>query len=218
MPLQRRTFLASCGVALSGTLAGCVGAVTGDEPVEFAATEATVSTAALQDAGYEKRTIDDFVVAREVETAGITREVEVTNWRAEYERSLPLGPLGEPPAAVVVALSTPQVDVLGRSFNPVAEMSSDDLVEEVQGRYEAVQNAERVDTATLSILDADVAVTRYEAEAKLLPLDATIDVYLHVSEPIDHGDDFVVCVGAYPQLIPGEGGTVNDLFRAVTHE
>lgn len=74
--------------------------MTGSGPVEFEASTSAVSQAALDETGYDLAGVEEVVIEREFEAAGQTREVVVTNYQAEYEKRLDLGPLGEVKGAV----------------------------------------------------------------------------------------------------------------------
>ena len=103
---RRRALAAGGAVALAG-LAGCTAydVATGDEPAEFAAGTATVADATLSESGYELNDVTDETITREVEVAGRTREVRVTNTVAEYDKAVEL--FGERyQAAVFAAVAT----------------------------------------------------------------------------------------------------------------
>lgn len=219
METTRRRLLAGTSAACLAGFAGCAGLdagfITGEEPAEFGATPATVEEATIDDTGYELHRIEETVVTREFEAAGETREVEVTSATAEYDRAVEL--LGERrQAAVFTVLSTPQVNVLGRTFNPVADMERDDLAELVQERYEAVENVEHESGYVTEMLGEDVDVSRYGADGRIAGTDVTIDLALHVSDAVDSGDDFVVGFGAYPEIVD-DGDAVRRLLAGVEH-
>ncbi|MFC5277452.1 DUF6517 family protein [Halorubrum rubrum] len=213
---RRRAIAAGGSLGIAG-LAGCTALdfVTGGDPVEFTAEAATVSDAALEETGYESQGVTDDEITREFEAAGQTREVEVTNRIAEYDRGVDF--LGQRyRAAVFAALSTPQVEVLGRTFNPVAEMSTDELATMLQNRYEGISDVERASEYTTDVVGTETTVVEYEAESELADGGATVEMTLHVTEPTEVGDDFVVCLGAYPQVI-SDGDNVRRLLNGVEH-
>lgn len=120
---RRRALAAVGGVALGG-LAGCTALdVATGGPAEFAAGTATVSDETLAETGYERNEVTDQTVSREFEVGGQTREVRVTNTVAEYDKAVEL--FGERyRAAVFAAVATPQVEVLGQAFNPIADFGA----------------------------------------------------------------------------------------------
>jgi len=207
--IDRRRVLAAAAAAVGGGLAGCLG----DEPVEFAAEPVGVAPAARESTGYGRAGVEEQKLRREVEAAGRSREVVVTNYRTEYDKAVDLGPAGGRRAALFTVLSTPQVELLGREFNPVAELSTEELVERVQEGYDGLGNVEHDDDAEVRILGQSAVRSRFTAEAEFDGV--AVDVVLHVTEAVEAGDDLVVTVGVYPRLLAGEGEHVVALMRGV---
>lgn len=209
----RRTFLATACAGITAGVSGCLDALTGSGPVEFEASPSRVSQSALAETDYEFATLDDVVIEREYEAAGQTREVVVTNYQAEYEKTIDMGPLGEQQAAVFTSLTTPQVNVLGREFNPVAEMSTKELAEMVQEQYEGVENMEHQEDTQVSINGESTTQSKFLADATLAG--GTVDLFLHVSEAVEMAGDLVVTVGGYPEITAGEEENILRLMQAV---
>ncbi|RQG98582.1 hypothetical protein EA472_17425 [Natrarchaeobius oligotrophus] len=195
----------------------------GDEPMEFEADPASIPQSALDETGYDEHAIEDVWIERTFEAGGQTQDVVVTNWQAEYDKTIDLGKLGVPiderlRAAVCTALTTPKVSVLDRTFNPVGEMTSEELAEMVQDRYEGMENLERVDEDVVSITGESTTVGEFEAEADLVGEGVSIDLTLHIAEAVESGDDLVVGVGGYPtELRSGERPNIVSLFEAIEH-
>ncbi|WP_121744328.1 DUF6517 family protein [Natronorubrum halophilum] len=217
MTVTRRRFLAAGATVGGGMIAGCT-----DLSEELASRPAIVSRAALEDTGYGEHTVEEFPVERSISRFGLERSIEVTNWYAEYDRSISLDMFGltRVQAAIVSVLTTPQVSFLGRTFNPVGEYSTDELVELIQNRYDELEDVQYVDDRPVSILGTETALSRYAARARLAAVDATVDVFVELSEPVAHGDDFVICVAVYPQVrgFETESGAVRTLLESVEHE
>ncbi|WP_254521661.1 DUF6517 family protein [Natrinema caseinilyticum] len=217
MTVTRRQLLAAGATAGTATVAGCTGFLRDS----LSSTAATVPGAALEDTGYSEHTVDEVVIERTVGRFGIDRSVEVRNWYAEYDRSIALDALGltRVQAAVVAAFTTPQVSFLGKTFNPVGNYSTDDLVELIQDRYDRLEDVQYVDEEPISILGTETALVRYEARARLLSAETTLDVYLQLSEPVAHENDFVIGVAAYPQVrgIETESDAVRSLLESLEH-
>ncbi|MFC6719416.1 DUF6517 family protein [Natrialbaceae archaeon GCM10025810] len=229
MIVSRRQFLAAGATAGAGALAGCSGFLED----ELSSSVAGVSASALAETGYGERTVEEVVVSRTVGRFGFEHTVEVTNWYAEYDRAITLDALGDLGSAIggpggssrlrasiVSVLTTPQISFLGRTFNPVGEYSTDDLVALIQDRYDELEDVRRVDETTLSFLGEEARVVRYEARARLVDVGTSIDVYLQVSKPVEHGDDLVICVAVYPQALgyEVESDAVRTLLENVEHE
>lgn len=213
--MHRRTFLAGTAAALGVSTAGC-GFILGEEALAFEAEVARVPESTAEGAGYQFQGVADQTIERTFEVADQSRDVRVTNRMAEYEKAVDLGPLGELRAAIFTALSTPKVSVLGRTFNPVADMSTADLAERIQSQFEDIGSLERDGESTVTILGAETTLTRFTGRTRLAA-GQEIDIYLHVSEPVDHQDDFVIAVGGYPQRLSGEESNILELTERIDH-
>lgn len=213
--LTRRRLLAGVGTAAATAVAGCSG-ITG--PVRFGADAATVSDAARSATGYDPYRTTAPVVTRTYGAFGVEKRVSVTNSVAEYDRAIDLGllGLGRHRAAVFAVLSTPQVELFGKTFNPVADMTPADLAMELQQRYESVRNLRRDGTFTASVLGSETAVTRFAGEATLGETGGAVDAFVYVGEPVVDGDDFVVPLAVHPRSLD-DGDEVRRLLRGIRH-
>lgn len=222
---SRRGFLGAVTATVATTvLAGCLDSIPfiGDAPITFAADPVSVPGSTLDETGYEHQGTDDFVVTETFEAAGQQQEVEVTNWMAEYDRSMDLGALdaftGRVRAGLFVALSTPRVRVLGRTFNPVGDMSAAELATMVQDHYEGIGDLEQVDSVEATVAGQSTTVVEFETTAELAEVNTTVDLTLHVAEAVAVGDDFVVVIGGYPTgFSQSERMRIFDLAAAVEH-
>lgn len=155
-------------------------------------------------------------MTREVSAAGQTREVEVTNHLAEYSRSVSVAPLGEGELARFIVLSTPAVEVLGRTFNPVGDMSNRELAEEVQSQYEGLGNLRPAGERTVSVLGTDATVSTFTGDAELGETGQTVELTLHVTRVRD-GGDFIVAIAVHPALLDGEAERVDTMLGGIRH-
>ncbi|RQG91080.1 DUF6517 family protein [Natrarchaeobius chitinivorans] len=218
MTITRRAFLATGAAAGTATLAGCM------DPLRetLSSSPATVSADARSEAGYDEHVVDEMVVDHPVGAFGLERTIEVVNWYAEYDRAISLEGLGltRLQAAVFTVLSTPQVSVLGRTHNPIGEYSTDELVELIQERYDRLAVEEAVDEQAVTVLGTETPVTQYRGQARLVEIGRRLDVTLHVSEPVAHGEDFVLCVAVSPRLfdVDVESSSVRTLLEGIEHE
>lgn len=217
MKMNRRAFLASTGVLAGTSIAGC-SQLTGDEPLVFEATPASVPSSVLEGTGYEENEIRDIEVDRTFEAGGQKREVVVTNWVAEYEKKVDMevGPQDDQRGGVFTALSTPQIEIVGREFNPIADMSNEELADRVQDQYDGVENIEADKEESITVLGETTTRTRFTAEAQLGETD--VDVYLHLSNPVESNEQFVVGVGGHPQLLSEEGDNIVTMIEEIQHE
>jgi hypothetical protein len=211
--VYRRRLLTGIGSAISIAAAGCLGVLTGEEAAKFSASPIGVAATTLDDTGYEGPEITDVVIEREFEVMGQTREVHVTNYLAEYEKAIDMGPLGEQRCAMFSALPTPKAEALVRQFTPVADTSNRELAEMIQDNYEGIDDLTHESDDTITILDQETTHSRFTAKAEF---DGTnVDIYLHVSEAVEADDDLAITVGGYPQLLQRERDNIVRLMESV---
>lgn len=191
--MKRRTLLSGLGVAGLTSLSGCLGLV---GLARHEASPAGVNASVRNDTGYEQTAIDEFTVEREVGVSIATETVVITNYMTEHEKAVDMGPLGEQRGAVFIVLTTPQVNALGSQFNPVEDMSTDELVELVASNYDDIGSVSFVEETSVTVFDQSTTQSRYTAEASFQG--QPVDVALHVSEAIETEDDLLVTVGVYP--------------------
>ena len=208
---MRRTTATAVALAVLMATAGC-GALTGD--LSFSASAATVGDDTLDDTGYEEVNTSEQTVTQEFSVAGQSRNVTVTNHIAMYERSVDVPVVGSQRAAVFGAFTSPEVSVLGESFNPIADYGNRELVALAQQQYSGLTVGEIVGTRTVSTLGDSANVTKFDGEAAIAG--STIDVSVHVTK-VKHDSDFVVGVAVYPQSLDGEQETVDDLLAGLDH-
>ncbi|WP_306054406.1 DUF6517 family protein [Natronococcus wangiae] len=218
MTFTRRYILATGAAVGTGLGAGC----TRLAEDRLSSTPAVVDDEALAETGYGEYAVDELVIERTVGRFGLKRTLEVRNWYAEYDRAIPLDAIGltRLQAAVVAVLSTPRVSAFGRSFNPVGEYTTDELVELIQDRYDELEVVERVGETSVPILGTETTVAWYDARARLVEVGSTLDVAVQVSEAVEHGDDFVLCVAVYPRVggLETESDAVRTLMAGIEHE
>lgn len=191
---------------------GCIGALSG--PITVSANEVSVSESALDETGYEHNRTEKMTISRTFSAAGQSKDAEVTNWISEYHQSVGIPGVAEQPVAAFVVFSSPKVDVLGKSFNPIDDYSDRELAETFTERMDSVENVREVDSRSESMLGTSTEVTEFEATVTTA-LGITFDATLHVTK-VEHDGDFVVAVGAHPQQLDGEND-INRLLRGIEH-
>lgn len=209
---RRECLAAVAGVGATGAVSGCLGFLE-DGNATFAASPSRVRQGTLDGTGYEFDELEEVVIEREFSAGGENRSVVVTNLLSKHRRSVPLGSLDERDAAVFTSMTTPQVDVLSREFNPVGDMDTGELAGMVQNQYGTVGNLRPQGETDVTINGQATTQTRYTADAVFEG--APVELLVHVSEAVELGDDFVVTVGSYPALLTGEAETVLALMEAV---
>jgi hypothetical protein len=224
--VSRREALAAFGTAALGSTAGCLDGVPflGGDALEFEAAPCTIPQSVLESTGYRETDRRDMTVERTFEAAGQSQDVVVTNRLVEYDKGLDVGAVnvpasGEYRAAVLTTLTTPQVDVLGRTFNPVAEMESAELAGLVQDSYQGIDNLQQTGERTAPVAGESTTVGTFEAEADLVDAGVTVELTLHVGEAVEAGDDLIVAVGGYPTLLADEERQpVFTMFEAIEYQ
>ncbi|MDS0259813.1 DUF6517 family protein [Haloarcula sp. S1CR25-12] len=210
---MNRQYAALLAVACAIPLAGC-GFITGSEPLAFSASPATASDEAVSETGYEQRAQRTQNVTRNFTVADQTRQVEVTNQLAKYERDISLGPLGSQRAGVFVAVASPEVEVAGQAFNPIEDLSERELLAQSNSQYSAISVGSQVGSENVTTLGQSTAVKKFEGTATLAG--TPVDVYVHATK-FRHEGDFVVAVGIYPQQTDGEAANVLTLIGSLEH-
>ncbi|WP_436931895.1 DUF6517 family protein [Halosimplex halobium] len=212
--MHTRQAFATLAVLVLTVTAGC-GFITGGSALAFSASPATASDAALSETGYEERAVTNTTVTRNFSAAGQTRQVEVTNRQARYERAVDLGPLGSQRAAVFVTFASPEVEVATRTFNPISDMSTREVLRQFESRYEGLSVGESVDNRSVRALGSQRTLEQFEGTATLGG--SEVDVYVHAAK-FKHEGDYVVAVGIYPQRLDGEAENIVALTEGLEHD
>lgn len=212
--MRTRRHLAVAALALLVLSSGCIGVLTGSEALTFEADAATTDESVASDAGYENNGTKSQTVEREFTVAGQTRTVEAVNKVTTYEKTVEIPLVGSADLGVFSVISSPAVEIAGKTFNPIGDYSNDRLVRFIAGSYGGLDDVERVSERRLSVLGTETAVTKYSATATFQ--EQEIDVFVHVTK-IRDGDDFVVAIGVYPQELSDEESNVVSMLRAVEH-
>lgn len=213
--MRRRAYLAGVGAVGLTASAGCVTAALEDyleEATTFSASPATVSDEASDDAGYTHQETTSQEESREF--AGET--VEVTNYVAEYTRTIDVPGLEELEAGVFSVITSPKVVVADRQFNPLADMDNEEIVDRIQDQYENLSIDGVTGKRAVEGLDQSVSVETYEGTATFVT-GVDVDVLLDVAQP-DHRNDHVVIVGVYPADIPEERDRIDTLIGGLEHD
>lgn len=216
----RRSFLASGAAGALVATAGCLDFILGDD-LSFSASPASVSDAALTSTGYEKNQTRQQSLEKEFSVGGESRTVGITNHYAEYDRSIDLSGLGigSQRAATFTAATTPQVEVLGETFNPIDDMSWEEILGRAQGRYGGIEDLEQVATFDTTLLGKETTVRRFHGSAELGGTGQNVDIELQVPDVVKSNGDFAFAVGGYPQqLADGERDNYETLLAGVQHE
>lgn len=209
--MRRREVLAGVGGIAAFGGAGCLGVVGLDE---HEATPAGVEASVRRETGYEQTNVEELVVERTFEIGGVSQQIRVTNYLTEHEKGIDLGPLGSIRAASFVLLTSPQISIAGQELNPIADMSSEELIGMLESDFEGISNAEHVADETVSLLGQETTESLFEAEVTVEG--ATFDVNIHLTESVETASDHLITIGVYPvQIQRTEEGNIDALRSGI---
>lgn len=212
--MHRRSFLLATTAVASAGFAGCTGLLD-DDPLVFESAPATIPASVLSEAGYEQTSAEELRVEHPVEVAGQRETLIVTAWQIQHEKHLdvPLG--GSPEIASFTILTSPQIAVLGREFNPIANLSTEDLANQLQDQYDEIQHVELDQETPITVLGTESERARFTANTQLGG--ARIELYLHLLNPVDNENDHILAAGVHPRRLPDEESNVIAMMEAIDH-
>jgi hypothetical protein len=212
--MKRRALLAgTAGIAAVG-VSGCLGVVGLDE---HEASPAGVDPAVREETGYEQVDVEEIVVERSFEIAGITEEITVRNYLTEHEKGIDLGPIGTVQAGAFMVLTSPQISIAGRELNPIADMSSEELVGMIEADYDAISDVEHVSDEETTVLERETIESLFEGEASFNG--ATVDINVHITESVETTNDHLVTIGVYPKPVQRiEADNIDALQNGIVEE
>jgi hypothetical protein len=199
MDLQRRTLLSVAGASVAAS-AGCLGILSGT--TRFEAQKAFTDESVASSESYQRQEPVELSGERTFSVAGREKTVQVVNWVTEYYKTVDLPVLGDQRAAVFATVSTPQVNVLGESFNPVGDASERDIGRRFQSQYSGLGVGDTLAQQDVSTLGTTASTSKFEGQATLNG--EQVDVYIFITESIEHEGDHVIALGVYPQEIDEE--------------
>lgn len=212
--MNRRQYGSLLAVACVVALAGC-GFLAGNEALSFSASPATASDQAVSETGYEEQSISEQNITRNFTVADQTRQIEVSNQLARYERQIELGVFGSQRAGVFVTYTSPEVEVAGEAFNPIEDLSERDLLNRSNSQYSGIEVGDRVGSENVSTLGTSTSVEKFEGTASISG--SEVDVYIHATK-FAHEGDFVIAVGIYPRQLDGEQAKIFTLVESLEHD
>ncbi|WP_267639664.1 DUF6517 family protein [Haloarchaeobius amylolyticus] len=211
MKLTRRTLLGSASAGIAAT-AGCLGILSGTS--EFTADQVAVDSQVASETNYVKQEPKEQTIEKTFSAAGQEKTVKVVNWITQYYKTLDLPIASDQKAGVFALISSPKVEVLGQSFNPLKDWDTRKLAAQLQSQYEGFSVGQEVDQFAVQILGSAKTVSKFEGTATLGGSD--VDVYILLSGAVGHESDFVVPMAVYPRQID-EQANVRKLMRNLVH-
>jgi hypothetical protein len=214
--MNRRHYLAGAATVGVASVAGCLDVLLGED-LTFEASPAQIPDATLAETGYERVRTDSRTLEQTLEAGGESRDVTVTNRHAEYGKQASVGgiDLGDAHPARLMLLTTPEVEVLGQSFNPIAHLSTRQLIA-LQGGYDNVDDLQDTSNGQVTLAGETTTWNTFETAAQMAG--QSIDVLVHVTDAVSLGSDLVVTIGAHPAQLAGEAETLRTLVEAVEPE
>ncbi len=196
--MRRREIILGAGAATITALAGCLGTVGLDE---HEATPAGVAPDVREATGYEQTNVEELLIEETVDV-GVSETVTVRNYLTEHQKEIDFGPIGSVQAAAFTVLTSPQISIAGREFNPISEMPAEELVELIEADFEGINNVEHAEDGTVTVLDQRTDESVFEADAEL-EAGLSVDVNIHISESVETAVDHLVAIGVYPREAQG---------------
>lgn len=210
---SRRTVLALGLVALVATT-GCIGFITGSEELSFDSEPVAVSDSATGETGYEQLDRGAETVNRTFSVAGQERTVTATNHYAVYGRTVDRPLFGDQAVGQFTAYATPQVEIAGRTLNPVGNLNNRELALRLQQQYTTISNVKLESERTVTVLGNETTVSKFRADSTMQS-GQEVEVFMHVTK-VKHEGDYVIVVAVHPTQID-EQGRVNTMLRGVEH-
>lgn len=198
-------------------LAGCGGP--GDrtpQPLEDAASPATVEAGALTATDYQEAHVESERVTRTgtIDVSGdvdlrVNYRANVTARRADYRHR------DADPPAVFAVYSVPLVspDSVDVTIDPLGDRSPGEVAAGSQTPYSGFENLEHVENASATLLGIDTTLRKYEGTAS--EDGATVDVAVYIAT-VEHDGDVVRAVAVQPRA-DDDRDPVTTLLDGVQH-
>jgi len=214
--MKRRSLLAGTAAVGVIALSGCLHSAA-DSLASLESTPAGVDQSVVDTTDYQLVGIEKIVTDKEIGAAGVSDTIVLTSHLTQYEKSVGVGGITEQPTALFSVLATPKIELAGRAFNPVDEMSSQVLADMIADNYDSIDDLEHETDETVTILGQSVNKALFTADAGFAGLSVTLNI--HVTEAAERGDDLLVAIGVYPRLLQSrESATVRELTEAISDE
>ncbi|MGA9400353.1 DUF6517 family protein [Haladaptatus sp.] len=210
---MNRKLVAGALLAVLVLSSGCLGFLLGDT-YSVSASKATVGDDTLSQTGYDQAKVKKVGIKRTFKAAGQSRDVKVTNWVAQYHKSIGIEGVGEQTVATFTVVSSPSVSVGKKSFNPLAKFDNRDLVEKFVAGYANVRDVKTVGSKNVTLLGKETKVTEFTGTAKTHGV--SIDVTIQATK-VKHDGDWIVVLAVYPKKLD-ESDDVSQLISGVQHD
>jgi hypothetical protein len=206
---------AGIGVVLVLLLAsaGCVGFLTGSEPLGFAANATEVDDATLEETDYRLAHSASPNSTQNVTVGGQTRQVVVSSELRRYNRTVALAEGIEGDFARVTVFTSPAATVAGTSVNPIGSLSDERLVRRFVGASSGLANVEFRSNRSVEFLGESRTVSEYAATRSMGGVRTNATIHLAT---VEHDGDFVTVVAVHPEAVE-ERSRVDALLAGLRH-
>ncbi len=209
---MNRKLVAGALLAVLMLSSGCLGFLLGDT-LSVSASKATVGDKALSGTGYDQANVKKVEIKRTFKAAGQSRDVKVTNWVAQYHKSIGIAGIADGTVATFNVVSSPSVSVGKKSFNPLAKYNNKQLVEKFVAGYANVHDIKTVGSKQVTMLGKKTKVSTFTGTAT--SHGASIDVTIQATK-VKHDGDWIVVLAVYPKKLD-ESDDVSQLISGVQH-
>ncbi|QLH77585.1 hypothetical protein HZS55_09875 [Halosimplex rubrum] len=212
---MRRSRDAGIGIALVLLLAtaGCIGFLTGSEPLGFAANATAVDDATLEETDYRLAHSASPNSTQNITVAGQTRQVVVSSELRRYNRTVTLAEGIEGDFARTTVFTSPAATVGGTSVNPIGSLSDERLVRRFVGTSSGLSNVEFRSNRSVEFLGDSRTVSEYAATRSMGGVQTNATVHLAT---VEHDGDFVTVVAVHPEAVD-ERSRVDALLAGLRH-
>lgn len=215
---SRRSLLAAGATGTLALTAGCLDFALGNGPLEFSGDRVAPSDGALEETEYTEESVEERSIEKSAEVGlSIEREFKAGIWQSTYVKDVSiLG--GEREAALFTTLSIPAVEVAGRSFNPLEDLSNGELVERLLGEVDSeagqIEGIEHEESFGLDVLgdgrDVDTFIGQSTYDGEEIDVELTLTSFVHE-------DDLLVLLGTHPEVLAEESANVEVLLESAEH-
>jgi len=215
---RRRALTLIGGVGLTG-VAGCVG---DDGGIDATASAATIPKGQRQ--GYEADGPEAIEINETIEVSGVSRDVSVSTWSVTYS-----APADQ---TAMFLFSTPNVEALGVSVNPLARLSGADLIVRLlneglgrAGEDMAVEGVEQETELTAAVLGEERTIPVFSATLDTGSSGSAsgiegeqngeVEIRLYLLS-ITHEEDVLLAVGFHPESVSASDD-ITSLMGSIEH-
>jgi hypothetical protein len=198
---------------------GCIGFITGDEPLSATSDDVAVSENTLSATDYELVRQKTVGINKTVTVADQERTIKATNHLRVYSRDVPLQVEDVTlPADMAVTrfavLSSPKAEIAGQSLNPIGHLSEEKLVKKFLDEYDGIDELDFAGNRTVESLGESRTVSTFTATVQITE-NVEIPVLLHVTT-FAHEDDYITAIAIHPKQID-EQQRIDQLLNGLEH-